>query len=607
MCKPNTKIMKKNFEYLTRLREVMKQHGIDAVVITGTDPHQSELPPHHWRGREWLTGFESGNGTNGTAVVLMDEAYCWTDSRYFIQAEEQLKDTGFKMMKEDGPEAVDLIGWLAGHLKEGQTVGIDGMTFSVSLAQRLQQELSDNGIRLNDGFPQFDYIYPDRPQRPKNELFIHDEGIVGETVDSKIRRVLAEVKAELANAVLLSALDDIAWATNLRTAGDINYSPIFVGFLYLDESRRILFVDAEKVNADVKAHLDKYGIEVKGYEDVLSFVAALPKETRLLLDPEKTARGIYDKVGCTPVFGGSRVAKLKSIKNPTMLKNLATAMEKDGVALTRFFMMVEKEYPSGKLTEVELGKRLRALRLADPACVDESFSAILGWNGHGAIVHYEATEETDVAIEGDGLLLVDSGGQYTYGTTDITRTVALGTPAEEQKHDFTLVLKGHIALGTAVFPEGTTGHQLDAFARQFLWNEGKAYYHGTGHGVGFFINCHEGPQNIRLNINPTPLQPGMITSNEPGLYLEGRYGIRLENLIVTVPAMETEFGRFYKFDTMTLFPFDTALMQTEIMTDAEIEWVNAYHAEVRRRLTPLLSAEEAAWIEKKTAPISRSK
>lgn len=607
MCKPNTKIMKKNFEYLTRLREVMKQHGIDAVVITGTDPHQSELPPHHWRGREWLTGFESGNGTNGTAVVLMDEAYCWTDSRYFIQAEEQLKDTGFKMMKEDGPEAVDLIGWLVGHLKEGQTVGIDGMTFSVSLAQRLQQELSDNGIRLNDGFPQFDYIYPDRPQRPKNELFIHDEGIVGETVDSKIRRVLAEVKAELANAVLLSALDDIAWATNLRTAGDINYSPIFVGFLYLDESRRILFVDAEKVNADVKAHLDKYGIEVKGYEDVLSFVAALPKETRLLLDPEKTARGIYDKVGCTPVFGGSRVAKLKSIKNPTMLKNLATAMEKDGVALTRFFMMVEKEYPSGKLTEVELGKRLRALRLADPACVDESFSAILGWNGHGAIVHYEATEETDVAIEGDGLLLVDSGGQYTYGTTDITRTVALGTPAEEQKHDFTLVLKGHIALGTAVFPEGTTGHQLDAFARQFLWNEGKAYYHGTGHGVGFFINCHEGPQNIRLNINPTPLQPGMITSNEPGLYLEGRYGIRLENLIVTVPAMETEFGRFYKFDTMTLFPFDTALMQTEIMTDAEIEWVNAYHAEVRRRLTPLLSAEEAAWIEKKTAPISRSK
>ena len=597
--------MKKNYEYLTRLREVMKEKGIDAVVITGTDPHQSELPPHHWRGREWLTGFESGNGTNGTAVVLADEAYCWTDSRYFIQAEEQLKDTGFKMMKEDGPEAVDLIDWLTEHTSKGQTVGIDGMTFSISLAQRLEQQLSDNGMKLNDNFPQFDYIYPDRPERPKNKLFIHDEEIVGETVDSKATRIMAEVKGELANAVLLSALDDIAWATNLRTAGDINYSPIFVGFLYLDDERRILFVDSDKLTDEVKAHLEKYHIETRGYDDVLDFVATLPKETRLLLDPDKTARGIYDRVGCTPVFGGSRVAKLKSIKNSTMLRNLATAMEKDGVALTRFFMMVEKEYPTGKLTEVELGKRLRALRLADPACVDESFAAILGWNGHGAIVHYEATEETDVAIEGDGLLLVDSGGQYTYGTTDITRTIVLGTPTDEQKHDFTLVLKGHIALGTQIFPEGTTGHQLDALARQFLWQEGKAYYHGTGHGVGFFINCHEGPQNIRLNINPTPLQPGMVTSNEPGLYLENRYGIRLENLIVTVPAMETEFGRFLKFDTMTLFPFDLRLLETSIMTDEELEWLNAYHAEVRSRLTPLLTAEEAKWLEEKTRPVKR--
>lgn len=597
--------MKKNFEYLTRLRKVMKEKGIDAVVITGTDPHQSELPAHHWRGREWLTGFESGNGTNGTAVVLADQAYCWTDSRYFIQAEEQLKDTGFEMMKEDGPDAVDLIDWLTGHTKAGQTVGIDGMTFSISLAQRLEQQLADNGVKLDDNFPQFDYIYPDRPERPKNKLFIHDEEIVGESVDSKISRILTEVKAELANAVLLSALDDIAWATNLRTAGDINYSPIFVGFLYLADDRRILFVDAEKLTDEVKAHLQKYHIEVKGYEDVLTFVASLPKETRLLLDPEKTARGIYDRVGCTPVFGGSRLAKLKSVKNPTMLSNLATAMEKDGVALTRFFMMIEKEYPEGKLTEVELGKRLRALRLADPACVDESFAAIVGWNAHGAIVHYEATEETDVAIEGDGLLLVDSGGQYTYGTTDITRTIALGTPTEEQKHDFTLVLKGHIALGTAIFPEGTTGHQLDVLARQYLWHEGKAYYHGTGHGVGFFINCHEGPQNIRLNQNPTPLEPGMITSNEPGLYLEGRYGIRLENLIVTTKAMNTEFGQFLRFDTMTLFPFDTRLLQTDIMTDAEIEWLNAYHAEVRRRLTPLLTAEEAEWMRAKTEAVTR--
>lgn len=583
----------------------MKEHGIDAVVITGTDPHQSELPPHHWRGREWLTGFWSGNGTNGTAVVLPDQAYCWTDSRYFIQAEEQLKDTGFAMMKEDGPEAVDLIDWLTEHLKKGQTVGIDGMTFSVSLAQRLEQELSDNGIKLNDNFPQFDYIYPDRPGRPKNKLFIHDEEIVGETVASKMERIMTEVKAELANAVMLSALDDIAWATNLRTAGDIAFSPMFISYLYIDENRRVLFVDSDKLTPDVETHLNKYNFEVLPYDDVIKFVAALPKEVRLLIDPDKTSRTLYEHISCTPVFGGSRLAKLKSVKNETMIRNLGTAMEKDGVALTRFFMMVEREYPEGKLTELELSRRLRALRLADPACVDESFAPILGWNAHGAIVHYEATEESDIAIEGDGLLLVDSGGQYVYGTTDITRTVALGTPTDQQKHDFTLVLKGHIALGTAVFPEGTTGHQLDVLARKFLWKEGKAYYHGTGHGVGFFINCHEGPQSIRLNSNPTPLQSGMITSNEPGLYLEGRYGIRLENLIVTVPAMTTEFGNFYKFDTMTLFPFDTTLMETSIMTDEEIAWINAYHAEVRRRLTPLLAPEEAEWLRKKTEPISK--
>lgn len=595
--------MKKNYEYLTRLRKVMKDQGIDAVIITGTDPHQSELPPHHWRGREWLTGFESENGTNGTAVVTADEAYCWTDSRYFIQAEAQLKDTGFKMMKEDGPEAVDLTDWVAEHMNAGETVGIDGMTFSVSLAQRLEQELTDNGIKLNDHFAQFDYIYPDRPERPKNKLFVHDETIVGESVGSKMERIMKEVKAELANAVLLSALDDIAWATNLRTAGDINFSPIFTGFLYIDASKRILFVDKEKLTPEVEKHLEKYGIETRGYDDVLDFAANLPKETRLLIDPEKTARGLYDKIGCTTVFGGSRLAKLKSIKNETMLKNLATAMDKDGVALTRFFMMVEREYPEGKLTEVELGKRLRALRLSDATCVDESFSPILGWNEHGAIVHYEATAETDITVEGDGLLLVDSGGQYTYGTTDITRTVALGTPSAEQKHDFTLVMKGHIALARAIFPEGTRGDQLDALARMFLWEEGKAYYHGTGHGVGFFINCHEGPQNIRLNHNPTALEPGMVTSDEPGLYLEGRYGIRCENLIATVPAMTTEFGRFYKFEVMTMFPFDLNLFETSIMTEEEKEWVNNYHRTVRERLTPYLTAEEAEWLAKKTAEL----
>ncbi len=602
----NPEIMeKKNLEYLARLRKAMADHGIDAVVISSTDPHQSELPPLHWRGREWLTGFQSENGTSGTAVVTPDQAYVWTDNRYFIQATEQLKGTGFSMMPEDGPNAVNLIDWLVEHLKEGNTVGIDGMTFSVSYAQRLQQELSDNGMKLVDNFAQFDYIYPDRPGRPLNKIFVHDETIVGENVDQKTAEILKEVKAELANAVLLSSLDDIAWATNLRAAGDIAFSPVYLAFLYLSPEQRVLFVDSEKLTPEVEAHLKKYNFEVQPYDGVLTFVAQLPKTTRLLIDPEKTARGIYDRIGCTPVFGGDAIARLKSIKNQTMLANLNIAMEKDGVALTKFFMLVEKEYPSGKLTELGLGKTLRAIRLSDKTCVDESFAPIVGWNEHAALPHYEATAETDVTIQGNGLLLVDSGGQYTYGTTDITRTIALGTPTAEQKHDFTLVMKGHIALATVKYPAGTRGGQLDVLARQFLWNEGKAYFHGTGHGVGFFINCHEGPQSIRLNDVPVALEPGMVTSNEPGLYLEGRYGIRCENLIACEPWKTTEFGQFLQFITLTLFPFDRTLFDTSIMTDAEIDWVNAYHAEVKARLTPLLTPEEAEWLAAKTAPISR--
>lgn len=592
--------MKKQQEYLARMRQAMLEHGIDACVVSGTDPHQSELPAMHWRGREWLTGFESANGTNGTAVVLQDDALCWTDSRYFLQATEQLKDTGFRMMEEDGPNAVDLVDWLTGHTRSGQTVGIDGMTFSISYAQRLEQELGDNGVKLNTEFPVFDYIYPDRPARPMNPLFVHDENIVGVTTDTKMKAIMEEVKPELANAILLSSLDDIAWATNLRAANDIAYSPVFVAFLYIDNERRVLFIDQEKITDEVKAHLQKYHIEVQPYDSVTGFVAGLPKETRLLLDPEKTARGIYDHVGCSVVFGGSAVAKLKSIKNECMIRSIRTAMLKDGVALTRFFMLVEREYPKGELTEIGLARELRRLRLADPTCVDESFASIIGWNGHGAIVHYEPTEESSSDIKGDGLLLVDSGGQYTFGTTDITRTVALGTPTEEEKHDFTLVMKGHIALSNAIFPAGTTGHQLDVLARQFLWREGKAYYHGTGHGVGFFINCHEGPQNIRLNANPTPLEPGMLQSDEPGLYLADRYGIRCENLILCVPDTVTEFGQFLKFEPMTLFPFDLRLFQTEIMTAEEIQWVNDYHARVREALTPLLSPEEAAWLADNT-------
>lgn len=596
---------KANKEYLARLRKAMKDHDIDAVVIKNTDPHQSEIAPEHWRGLEWLTGFKGENGVNGTVVVTANDALVWTDSRYFIQAEEQLQDTGFSMMKEDGPEAVDLIDWLVENLSEGQTVGIDGMTFSVAYAQRIEQECADNGIKFNPNFPQFDYMYPERPEKPKNKLFVHDEKIVGETVDEKMSRLMTEVKAELANSILMSALDDIAWATNVRTTNDIPYSPIFVSYLYVDDSSRVLFVDEEKVTEEVAQHLKKYNIEVKPYEAVLDFVASLPKVNRLLMDPVKTARGVYDKIGCTTVFGGAGVARLKSIKNSTMLENIDIAMDKDGVALVKFFMYVEKNAPSGKLTEVGLGKLIRDLRLADPSCVDESFHPIVGWNAHGALPHYEATDETDFTIEGNGLLVVDSGGQYVFGTTDITRTVGIGEINDEMKRDFTLVLKGHIALSCIKFPEGTRGAQLDILARQFLWSEGKTYYHGTGHGVGFFINCHEGPQSIRLNENPVTLQPGMTTSDEPGLYLENKYGIRTENLLVVEHWKTTEFGPFFRFKTLTMFPYEKNLMDLSILTDQEIEWINEYHQEVYSRLSPLLNEEEKNWLAEKTSPITK--
>ncbi|MDE6554054.1 MAG: aminopeptidase P family protein [Muribaculaceae bacterium] len=593
------KIEKKRLE---SLRKAMAEHKIECCIINSTDPHQSEIPAAHWRGREWLTGFKSENGTNGIAVVTKDHAYVWTDNRFFIQARQQLEGTGFEMMPMDGPDAVDMIGWICDHIDSGQTVGIDGMTFCVDESEKMDRQFSEYGITMRTDFPMFDFFWEERPARPLNPLFIHDEDIVGETVDSKIGRVLEQVERSGTDAILVSALDDIAWITNLRSAGDISFSPVFVSYLYLDKNgRRVLFIDEEKMTGDVKAFLDSYNIEVRPYESVKKFVGQLPKTTRLLTDPRLTATGVYDHIDCEVVFGGEGVAKLKSVKNETMLSHWRTAMEKDGVALVKLFKWIDEEIPKGELTEMSIARKLRDCRLADPDCVDESFAAIVGWNGHGAIVHYEPSDETDVPVTGKGLLLIDSGGQYRQGTTDITRTIALGgEPTKEQKHDFTLVLKGMIALARATFPKGTRGTQLDILARQYLWNEGKAYYHGTGHGVGFFINCHEGPAQIRMNDVPAALEPGMVMSDEPGLYIEGKYGIRCENMLAVEHWKSNEYGDFYRWRNLTLFPFDKSLIEWEIMTPEEKGWLDAYHKEVYDRLSPLLSEEEKGWLRAKT-------
>lgn len=588
-------------EQLGALRRAMAEHGIDCCIINSTDPHQSEIPAAHWRGREWLTGFKSENGTNGIAVVTEDHAYVWTDNRFFIQARQQLEGTGFEMMPMDGPEAVNMTDWICDHLSNGQIVGIDGMTFSVADTEEMAQKFTDYGIHINTDFPQFDYFWEERPARPLNKLFIHDEDIIGESVESKIGRVMEETKKEGADAILMSALDDIAWTTNLRTAGDVSYSPVFVSYLYLDrDGRRVLFIDAEKLSADTMEFLSRYNIELKPYDGVTEFVGSLPMETALLIDPALTATTISHNIPGRTLFGGKGVAKLKSVKNETMLLNWRTAMEKDGVALVKLFKWIDEEFPKGELTEMSIARRLRECRLEDPDCVDESFAAIVGWNGHGAIVHYEPSDETDVPVTGQGLLLIDSGGQYKQGTTDITRTIALGgEPSKEQKHDFTLVLKGMIALAKATFPKGTRGAQLDILARQYLWHEGKAYYHGTGHGVGFFINCHEGPAQIRMNDIPAVLEPGMVMSDEPGLYIEGKYGIRCENMLAVEHWKSNEYGDFYRWRNLTLFPFDMTLIEWQILTPEEKHWLEDYHKEVYDRLSPLLSEEEKTWLETK--------
>lgn len=591
------KIEKKRLE---ALRKAMAGHDIDCCIINSTDPHQSEIPPAHWRGREWLTGFKSENGTNGIAVITKDKAYVWTDNRFFIQARQQLEGTGFEMMPFDGPDGVDLVEYVAGIMPEDSMIAIDGMTFSSTETEKMREAFEEAGVNFATDFPMFDFIWSDRPSQPLNTLFIHDEEIAGETVDSKVERIMKEVQKENADAILMSALDDIAWATNLRAAGDVAFSPMFPAYLYLDKfDKRILFIKEEKLTDEIRDFLRKYNIEIREYNEVPGFAKTLSPATCVLIDPTQTAVAIAEVIP-TALEGGKGIAKLKSVKNETMLRHWRTAMEKDGVALVRLFKWIYEEFPKGVLTEMSIARKLREFRLADTDCVDESFAAIVGWNGHGAIVHYEPTDETDVPVTGQGILLIDSGGQYRQGTTDITRTIALGgEPTEEQKHDFTLVLKGMISLARATFPKGTRGAQLDILARQFLWNEGKAYYHGTGHGVGFFINCHEGPAQIRMNDIPVALEPGMVMSDEPGLYIEDKYGIRCENMLAVELWKSNEFGDFYRFRNLTLFPFDKSLIEWEIMTQEEKQWLEDYHKEVWNRLSPLLSEEEARWLAEK--------
>ena len=583
---------------LEALRAEMLQCNIDAFIIPGTDPHQSEYYAEHWGCRTWISGF---NGSAGTAVVAKEMAGLWTDSRYFLQAAEQLANSGFELFKEGLPETPSYIDWLVSILPAGSTIAIDGTLFSTIAVENMIDHFKKFHINVVTNFMPFDKIWQERPSLPNTPFFAHDLEYSGENPTSKITRVMEAIEKSGADALLLSALDDIAWLFNIR-GKDVNFNPMTYAYAYIDNDRRILFVGNEKLNEENKTHLRAIGVEQMPYESVFDFVATLRNKT-VSVNPAKLNYTLYNRLSTDVVREEGPIALFKAMKNEVQIAGIRQAMVRDGVALVRFVRWLDTNIDSGKATELSAAQQLRAFRAEQNLFVDESFGTICGYNEHGAIVHYSATSESDVKIRRKGFLLVDSGAQYLDGTTDITRTIALGTLTPQQKRDFTLVLKGHIALARCQFPEGTRGAQLDAIARLPLWQDGLTFLHGTGHGVGHFLNVHEGPQSIRLQENPTPLMPGMITSNEPGLYRAGEYGIRHENLILTVPACETEFGRFYQFETLTLFPFDKRALDMTILQPHEIAWLNDYHRMVYDKLKSSLTMEECEWLREATSAI----
>lgn len=585
---------------LEALRDAMRRVNVDAVIVPGTDPHQSEYVSDHWKFRDWLTGF---TGSNGTAVVTLDQAGLWTDSRYFLQAGQQLEDSGFELVREGIPGEPSIEEWLLQNLEDEAVIAVDGRLFSCMEANRLERFCGENGFMFATEFFPADKIWTNRPARPAAPAFVHDEELAGETVDSKLERVLEAVEANGADAMFIASLDEIAWLFNLR-GDDVEFTPVAIAFAFVKENDCSIFIDKGKVTDEVEKHLKKYGVRVREYDDVIHYLERRSEHETVMLDPSRVSDTLANSLPCMKLYTSSPIVALKGIKNDVQIEGTRRAMERDGVALVRMFKWIEENVAEGNINEVDVWERGKQERARGENYRGDSFAMICGYREHGAIVHYQADDESASTLRPEGILLVDSGGQYLDGTTDITRTITLGNPTEQEKHDFTLVLKGHLALSRAKFPAGICGVNLDLLARQPLWNEGMNFLHGTGHGVGHFLSCHEGPHSIRMQQNPTPLEPGMIVSNEPGLYKAGEYGIRTENLLLVVEDKKTEdFGEFYKFETLTLYPYDLELIDRSMLSKEDVEQINDYHREVRERLTPFLTAEEAEWLAQKTKEI----
>lgn len=587
---------------LESLREVMKREHLAAFIFPSTDAHQSEYVADHWMGRAWISGFE---GSAGTAVVTMHSAALWTDSRYFLAAEEQLKGTEFQLMKLKIPGTLSIAEWLGKELQDVDSpeVGLDGWVNSYSSTSGLIADLRKaGGITVRTNFDPLVEIWKDRPSIPLKPVEIQPMEFAGEDVSSKIKRIRQALRAQHADGMLVSALDDIAWTLNLRGT-DVHCVPVFVSYLLIASDKVSLFVDEAKVSSEIRAYLESNGVSIYKYNKVEEGLKAY-SEYNILLDGNETSYYLWKAVRCQEIVqASSPIPAMKAVKNEAEIAGYRSAMLKDGVAMVKFLKWLLPAVEAGGETEISIDKKLTALRAEQKLFRDISFDTIAGYQAHGAIVHYEATPETDIPLKPEGLLLLDSGAQYQDGTTDITRTIALGPITEEMKHIYTLVLKAHIQLELAKFPDGASGTQLDALGRECMWREGFNFLHGTGHGVGSYLSVHEGPHQIRMEYMPTPLRAGMTLTDEPGLYLAGKFGVRIENTVLLSDYMKTEFGKFLQIEPLTLCPIDTSPIDLTMLMPEELAWLNEYHAKVYAELAPYLDEEEKKWLENATKTI----
>ena len=587
-------------ERIHALRMTFRPNNIKAFIIPSTDPHLSEYVAPYWMSREWISGF---TGSAGTVVILMDKAGLWTDSRYFLQAEKELEGSGITLYKEMLPETPSITKFLCQNLKPGESVSIDGKMFSVQQVEQMKEDLAPYQLQVNLFGDPLKNIWKDRPSMPDAPAFIYDVKYAGKSCGEKVAAIRTELKKKGIYALFLSSLDEIAWTLNLR-GSDVHCNPVIVSYLLVTQDEVVYFISPEKITQQVNEYLQEQQVSLRKYDEAESFLNSFAGEN-ILIDPKKTNYAIYSAINpaCKIIRGESPVTLLKAIRNEQEIAGIHHAMQRDGVALVKFLKWLEASVLSGKETELSVDRKLHEFRAAQPLYMGESFDTIAGYKEHGAIVHYSATEESDVTLQSKGFLLLDSGAQYLDGTTDITRTIALGELTEEEKTDYTLILKGHIALAMAKFPAGTRGAQLDVLARMPIWSHGMNFLHGTGHGVGHFLSVHEGPQSIRMNENPIVLQPGMVTSNEPGVYKAGSHGIRTENLTLVCKDKEGMFGEYFKFETITLCPICKKGIIKEMLTAEEVKWFNDYHRTVYEKLSPSLNEEEKKWLLEATKAI----